>query len=166
AVYIDDVVEALLLAAERDQAVGERFLISGPDSVTWREFYEAYERMLGTHSLVWMSTPEIEALNSTNRVGSRLWLLGQDPRRFLQWAPLRNLYEKARARFISEQVAAKAKRALPSSLYVPNETQLALYRALATVNIDKARRLLGYQPSFDFKRGMELTQQYVAWANL
>lgn len=167
AVYIDDVVDAMFLAAERDEAVGERFLISGPDSVTWHEFWATYERMLGTQSLVFMTTPEIEAANSRQgHVGSKLRLLRQDPRRLLQWAPLRNAYETARTRFISDRFANRAKKSLPTSLYVPNEVQLALYRALATVNIRKARRLLGYDPAFDFKRGMNLTQQFVAWANL
>ncbi len=167
AVYIDDVVDAMFLSAERDEAVGERFLISGPDAVSWTEFYETYERMLGTHSLVMMTTPEIEALNSPQgHVGSKLWLLRQDPRRFLKWAPLGNAYHSARRRFISEKFMNRAKQSLPSQLYVPNEIQLALYRALATVNIGKARRLLGYDPGFDFRRGMKLTEQFVAWANL
>ena len=43
AVYVDDVVSALTLAAERDAAVGETFLISGSSPVTWREFYGAFE---------------------------------------------------------------------------------------------------------------------------
>jgi nucleoside-diphosphate-sugar epimerase len=166
AVYIDDVVDAMVLAAVKEQALGERFLIAGPDHVSWHSFYDTYERMLGTNSLVFLTTAEIRALNSPTRVGSRLWLLAQDPRRFLQWAPLRNLYERARMRFISERVAMRAKQALPSSLYVPNDVQLALYRSRAPVIIDKARRLLGYSPAFDFRRGMDLTRQYVAWARL
>lgn len=166
AVYVDDVADALLLAAERDDAAGERFLISGPDSVRWSQFYAAYERMLGTHSIVGMTTAEIERLNGKKPVSSTLWLVGQDPRRLLQWTPLRNAYEKARVRFISERVVQRAKRTLPSSLYLPNPAQLALYRAAAVVNIDKARRRLGYSPRFGFDRGMARTAKYVAWANL
>ena len=166
AVYIDDVVDALLLAAERDAAVGERFLISGPDSVTWNDFYGAYEEMLGTRSRVWMTTREIEALNSRREVKSTLWLVAQDPRRLLEWPVVRRLYEKVRSRFISERMATKAKQTLPSSLYVPNEVQLALYTARVNVKIDKARKRLGYQPAFTFRRGMELTARFVAWANL
>ena len=39
AVYIDDLVSAALLAAVKEQAVGEAFLISGEAPVTWIEFY-------------------------------------------------------------------------------------------------------------------------------
>ena len=52
AVYVDDVVSALTLAAERDAAVGEAFLISGSAPVTWREFYAAFEKMLGKKAVV------------------------------------------------------------------------------------------------------------------
>jgi len=31
--------------------------------------------------------------------------------------------------------------------------------------IDKAKRLLGYQPAFDFESGMQLTEQWAKWAN-
>jgi hypothetical protein len=34
------------------------------------------------------------------------------------------------------------------------------------VSTDKARRVLGFTPKFDFTRGMELTGAWAAWANL
>jgi nucleoside-diphosphate-sugar epimerase len=33
-------------------------------------------------------------------------------------------------------------------------------------SIDKAVRLLGYQPRFDLDRGMALTEEWARWANL
>jgi len=61
-VYVDDVVNALILAAERDQAVGERFLISGPKPVMWRDFFGAIESHLGVKSLTFMSDEELKCL--------------------------------------------------------------------------------------------------------
>jgi hypothetical protein len=40
------------------------------------------------------------------------------------------------------------------------------YQARARIRIDKAKRLLGYEPSFDLAAGMKCTQQWAAWANL
>ena len=57
AVYIDDVAEAVLLAAEREQAVGEAFLISG-EPITYRDFYERFAQMLGGQRTVPMSADE------------------------------------------------------------------------------------------------------------
>ncbi len=38
----------MLLAAVRPEAVGEAFLISGEEPVTWRELYGRFEQMLGS----------------------------------------------------------------------------------------------------------------------
>jgi nucleoside-diphosphate-sugar epimerase len=165
-VYIDDVVNALILGAESPAAVGERFLISGPETIPWTEFYRAYEEMLGKRSVVFMSTAEIQELNRREGVRSTVRGIRLDPRKLLDWPPVRGAYEFARRHLIPESLAARAKQVLPSPLYVPNEVLLALYRARTVVRLEKARRLLGYQPAFDFDRGMALTARFVEWANL
>jgi nucleoside-diphosphate-sugar epimerase len=66
AVYVDGVVDALVLAAQKDEAVGERLLISGDSPVTWRQFYAAYERALGIQSVVLMATEEIHRIARSN----------------------------------------------------------------------------------------------------
>ena len=67
AVYIDDLVDALLLAAVRPQAVGEAFLISGPQSVTWRELYGRYEEMLGFSSTIEIDESEVSKYRQASR---------------------------------------------------------------------------------------------------
>ena len=51
-------------------------------------------------------------------------------------------------------------------IHVPDETLLSLYKPQTHVRIDKARALLGYHPAVDFEQGMDLTAQYIRWANL
>ena len=46
-------------------------------------------------------------------------------------------------------------------LLFPDAARLALYSAVTTVKIDKARKMLGYEPAFDFARGMALTAQHL-----
>ena len=85
AVYVDDVIDAILLAAIRDDAVGESFLISGEQPTTWRDFYGSYERMLGIAATVPMSAANAEAYSIKNRSRSlslfkeSLSILRQDP---------------------------------------------------------------------------------------
>ncbi len=45
-VYIDNLVDAILLAAEDDRALGEAFIVNDGAS-TWREYFDAYARMAG-----------------------------------------------------------------------------------------------------------------------
>ena len=49
AVYVDDVADAVLVAAEREEAIGQDFLISGESPVTWRDFYDSYEQHARIH---------------------------------------------------------------------------------------------------------------------
>ncbi len=46
-VYIDDLVEGLILAGVRPGAVGEVFFISGPAPVPWGEYLAYFAQMLG-----------------------------------------------------------------------------------------------------------------------
>ena len=45
-VYIDNLVDAILLAAEHERAPGEAFIVND-GATTWREFFGAYARMVG-----------------------------------------------------------------------------------------------------------------------
>ncbi len=47
AVYIDNLVDLILLALKNDAAIGHAFIGAEGRGVTWREFYGAYARMLG-----------------------------------------------------------------------------------------------------------------------
>ena len=60
-VYVDDVVQALLLAAVQDGLEGQSFIIAGPDSILVRDFFAAYESMLGIRSTVTVSADELAA---------------------------------------------------------------------------------------------------------
>lgn len=166
AVYVDDCVDALLLAAVEPGAIGARILVSGPDTVTWHEFYRTYERMLGTHSLVLMERAEIERLRKPSSIAPNRGLLRRDPRRLLDWAPARYLYNKVWKRFAGEALRDRTRSVLPVALRLPNEQQLSLFEADTHVLTDRARRILGFAPRFPFDRGMALTEQYVKWAAL
>ncbi len=49
-IYIDNLIDALVLCATVDDAVGEAMNITDGYVVTWREFFEAYGRMAGVTS--------------------------------------------------------------------------------------------------------------------
>jgi len=47
AVYIDDVVQAIIRAATEPDVDGEVMLVSGPEAISWGDYYKAYKRMIG-----------------------------------------------------------------------------------------------------------------------
>lgn len=165
AVYVDDVVDALFLAVERPEAVGERFLISAAEPVPWREFYAAYEEALGVDGVVLMPIEEIDELIHQSKVGANARMLWRDPRWLLHWAPVHRLYTWARHR-VDTRWWQRLKQAVPDPWFVPDTQRLDLYRAKARVDITKARTRLGYEPAFSFERGMGVTRDFITWAQL
>ena len=140
AVYVDDVAEAVLLAAEREQAVGEAFLISG-EPITYRDFYERFARMVGGQRTVPMSADE--AIDRWRKKRRRMELV---PRRILG------------------SPAADARAS--DRVHLPDPVSVMLQAQFATASTEKARQLLGWEPSFDFETGAHLTEQWARWANL
>lgn len=175
AVYVDDLAQALILAATRGAAVGETFLISGAEHPTWLDFYGAYERALGLEGAIrLMGYDDIERrIRASERA-----LAVPTPQRALSgraMLPLRRaarfiygrLGERGRAhalRFYEQGRLLPERRTAEPREFLPNKRMLELYAAKCPVSIDKARRLLGYEPEFGMERGMELTADYLRWA--
>lgn len=188
AVYVDDVIQAMILAATREEAIGEAFLVSAEEPVTWREFYGAYERMLGIESTISMSLREIEELNkpykkAQSTIGQVMTALREHPdilRAILQLPAVDRVHRVARV-FTPSPLQRRIRAALMapsvstrhhplSSLEKPilplTKARVDFFRAHTRVRIDKARRLLGYKPSFDLEQGMSLSEIWVRYSNL
>jgi nucleoside-diphosphate-sugar epimerase len=78
AVYIDNLVDLILLALKNDVAVGHAFIGAEGRGVTWREFYGSYARMLGGKRLHGM--PRAAALTLAAVFESLARLTGLPPR--------------------------------------------------------------------------------------
>ena len=185
AVYVDDLVSAMLLAAVQEGAVGEAFLISGEEPVTWRELYGRFERMLGGRQRTVDMTVD-EALKHWRRwkrqqphaVGEAFRILKSEPKvreriertregHWLRETASALLPESWQQKIKSRLAAVRrpaATRELPIHPLSPQ--MIHFFRASTRVRIDKAKRLLGYRPAFDFEHGMDLTEQWARWANL
>jgi nucleoside-diphosphate-sugar epimerase len=165
AVYVDDVVSAMILAAQEPRAVGQRFLISGPEPVTWGQFYEAIAWAVGANGPQYRPAQDIARQTRRFR---KVLRLAVDPVRALQ-------------RVAQIEACRKALQAglslLPRSLRDRTQQQLfgpvtrrrgqihipdpRFIESRATIGSGKARRELGYVPQFDFASGMQLTTRYL-----
>jgi nucleoside-diphosphate-sugar epimerase len=92
AVYIDDLTAGLVLAAVSPEASGERFIISGPQPVTWASFFTEFARALGTNPPTYRSREEIS--KATRGIVRTVRLTVSDPRRLIKtivsWNPARD----------------------------------------------------------------------------
>jgi nucleoside-diphosphate-sugar epimerase len=120
-VYLDDLVDGLVLAADSPAAAGQVFTLSGGIGVTCGEFFGHYYRMLGRRGPIVL--PTSVAVTSARIAGVILRL--RDPRTEVNAAAMRYL-------------------ARPG-----------------TYSIEKARRMLGYEPRVSVDEGMRRTEEWL-----
>jgi nucleoside-diphosphate-sugar epimerase len=188
AVYVDDLVSAAVLAAVKENACGEAFLISGDAPVTWREFYRAYERMLGVSDrLMNLSAGEARALYLKAKklkgvLAEMRALMAEHPdlrRRLLRTRELafaarsmRGLLSDGLRRRLKDQLAVRGATASGAGAvsqarpHLLDPATIRFQAAKTRVRIDKAKRILDYRPAFGFTYGMQVTEQWARWANL
>lgn len=187
AVYVDDLVDAMFLAATRPCIAGDAFLISGETPVTWRTFYEHYERMIGARRTIGMSAPDALAhweghhRKPRSLVTELKDLLRGDAAARQQLAGarellvLRNLVRRVlpaglrravKARVLATPVPEARVTSQDDGLPVhPLSPRMVTFLSTKTsVSIAKAKQLLGYQPRFDLPTGMRLTEEWARWA--
>jgi len=165
-------------------------LISGEQPVTWRCFFARYARMLGSAEMVSKSAAELLAAYDAQKQRKSKWVLGEvlsilreEPlvrQRLLRTTEVAIAERIARSllpRSIRQSLKAKgggsrqrkkmrtaSEEAKPIRPMFPPAVRF--YVPKTRVRIDKARRVLGYQPVFDLESGMRLTEQWARWANL
>lgn len=192
-VYVDDIVDAMLLAAIRPEAVGEAFLISSAEPATWRELHEGFSKILGLDDrTVAMTSEEAIAHHRGQRwqgpglVRQGLGVLAEDEGlqkkllatrevRLLRWAAAtlvpqtwqpwikKRLGRLARGRGEGRTPSGETHE-LPIHSIPPSTVRFLAART--RVRIDKARRLLGYQPRHDLASGLARTASWARWAGL
>ena len=168
AVYVDDVVTAMILVAQKPEAVGQRYLVSGPAPITWRTFYEGMARAAGAGG------PQLrpaEALARANSRAGQIKRIAMDPelvvRRIAGIGPARKLVTAAlkvlprgMRQTLHQRLFAPAQKRR-GHIHFPDSGRLAFLQGRATIDPAKARKELGYAPAFDFERGMIPTTQYL-----
>lgn len=168
AVYVDDVCKAMILAGVSDKSSGESYLISGAQPITWKAFFEEFQKTIKSDSIQYMPVSEIKK-TMRNPVKLIKTIFG-DPKKAVDWEPLKSILISLRYK-IPSSMRTRIKlmygfysRYSPRPVYFPNSQMLKLYTSKCTVSIEKARKDLGYNPSYNFEDGMQLTDQFIHWA--
>jgi predicted dehydrogenase/nucleoside-diphosphate-sugar epimerase len=185
-IYVDNLVEAIrcALAAEPDKC-GEVFLVSDGDDFTWGEFYRFFADAIGAElrtgpvppkparsnwpgrrladwtAHCWRACRGIMISHELKELGRRVLdtdPVGRIPRDVLQRSP--RLRRWLRNRLKMEQAPVYRRREENS-----NDVFCFTSRSAAT-SIEKARRLLGYQPIVARDTGMQRTLDWLRYAEI
>lgn len=186
AVYVDDVVTAMLLATANRSAVGEVFIISGESPTPWRDFFGAYEDILGRKATVnysWETLSRLQresqrAMGTVAQVRDALRRHPEIARGIVRLPALSAPYKLARKVLPESFWTAVRGWAIADSdgsssgsdrqevIHPLSVKQARFYARKTRFRHDKARSMLGYEPKYSLEAGMELTEQWARWAGL
>jgi nucleoside-diphosphate-sugar epimerase len=170
AVYIDDVVNAIIKALQSSSDCnGKSFIVSGPDAVTWKEYYNSFLLYAGINEPVFMNLQESEEWNVklyTDQPVESKSLLFKDPISFLKKTPVYGFYKQLLKNPSLRKKLLSAKAAIPRPLIYPSKETFENFSCIGTADISKIKSELGFQPRFFFQEGIKKTLLWVDWANL
>lgn len=189
AVYVDDVCEAIMAAIDRDEAVGEAFLLNGDTRLTWRDFITTFagmvegEKTIHDHALdeiagYWKARQPRLRDNATATV--RLAAspefhaqLGTIP---LLGALIRGSKELAGGMINDEQKLAIKSRVQRRSIAVyaddtptmpmPSEGRVVREAYRSWVSNELAKERLGWSPAHSFEDGARRTGEWMRFARM
>jgi nucleoside-diphosphate-sugar epimerase len=183
--YVDNLVDAMLLAAQKPEAVGQIFTITDGERITWGDFVRAHARMLEAElSFDTISSIEVEnhykkqpGLMKASMKASRKVLTGPQLRILLKEIPVADriiTWAWYRTQTMSEVEKDKLRTRLSGggpalnsagSNAMPDAAKVAIQSSDVLFSIEKARRLLGYSPRIQFAEAMQRTEQWLRFAN-
>jgi nucleoside-diphosphate-sugar epimerase len=178
-VYVDNLVEAILLALFEQRAIGNIFFVTDGGQLTWEQFLNDHAALLG------VSLPRISVADLVSKSGERLVrsslrefprvMLSGELRRVLRQIPAFRsfdgfLYSKFQSLPSNIQQAIR-QRAQGPTVFRPKDgnNQVVYHRdnihsaQCRTVahSIEKAQRFLGYKALVSYREGMELTEAWL-----
>jgi nucleoside-diphosphate-sugar epimerase len=183
-VYVDDVVRAIVLAATKPEAVGNRYIVSSSETVEWNYFYQAYTGM-GTIGRVFAVTDDeysrlVRQRKSKSNFAALARLIVQQPEirnaaqenSVLVWSynltkrylPPEHLSQLRAGHLQGASGSTSSSGETERPAFLPGTGLWQLYKSPSRYSIEKAKRELGYRAQIDLKMGMELTAEWARWS--
>ncbi|MGV3631161.1 MAG: NAD-dependent epimerase/dehydratase family protein [Bacteroidota bacterium] len=155
AVHVDHVADVCLLAAQREQAIGEVFLVTDQSRMSWRQFWEFYARMLGKNIA---DFPSVSPLESSGKKRMLRWKARLEKRRLKLTGKINSSNNPlwAKYRFKAPRKLVKMGISFIEKRYpVMDPWDVEAYASHGVIDISKAERLLGFKPRFTVQEAMQ-----------
>jgi len=184
--YVDNLIDAIFLSIENDRALGEAFFITDGERVTWGDFIRAHAAMMDPKPNIGdIASQEIEAYwqrqpsfwrKSVQE--ARGVFLGAELRRLLKripvfdsvlsvaWHRMRKMGREDKDRLRNRILGVNGMASVQASRNsIPDLISCQIQTGSGHFRIDKASRILGYQPRISFAHGIALVEQWLHFAN-
>jgi nucleoside-diphosphate-sugar epimerase len=149
-VYVDDLVNAVVLSLDNDNAIGQTFIVNGGERPTWNEYFHALNDALGLPPLRPAST-----LRSRIKAGVTMPVRKTAKFVLKRFQPsIMRLYQRSN---VAKAFMRSAEAAIKNA---PTGAEFDLYSLRVSYEEQKARQMLAYRPAFSMRDGIALS---VAW---
>jgi nucleoside-diphosphate-sugar epimerase len=182
--YVDNLIDAMFLSMENDRALNDIFFITDGDQVTWGDFIRAHVAMMAptpqvgdaSHEEIMAAQPKaVGMLVGSAKAAGRV-VRSKEFREMLMRIPVTEALikrvwnwvtslppekrDRLRARFGVRRAAVAAK----NGKYIPDPVTVATQSAIVFFSIEKAKRILGYEPRVKFGEGIQRVEQWLRYA--
>lgn len=183
-VYVDNLVEAILLALWRPEAPGQTFFVTDPDPLTWERCLLDHAALVGVDvprvaaaDLVrpprqrlildsWRALPGVIADPELRRVVTRIPVVKRTNDLLYRWFQALSEQTKETIR-LSLRGPDRVVRQRPfEPRFRADDPYIAIQRRGVAHSCDKARRLLGYTAPVTYADGMRLTADWLRFARV
>ena len=155
-VYIEDLIDAVLLSLESPRACGEAFNINGPEVITWNEYFSHLGDALG-----------VPRLREISPARSRIRSSMTTPVRLLARYLMKHHSEALTGMYRSSPfMRSLMKRTEGSLKTIPSPDELAVFGRRCAYPIAKAGSLLGYRPAYSVKAGVAMSARWLGHETL
>jgi 2-alkyl-3-oxoalkanoate reductase len=177
-VYVDNFIEAILLAIEKEEAVGETFFITDKEQTTWQRYLEDFGTMIGVavpHATRdQLAAPPVlssrEALGKIARA-----LLSDEPRSALMHLPFISTVARTvhrgygslspkQRQFIRSKLASasvSSHRSSGARRYDATDYLISAQQRTVAHSCEKAERILGYTSCVSYATAMTRTREWM-----
>jgi nucleoside-diphosphate-sugar epimerase len=184
AIYVDNVVDAIILAIKEDNAIGHALTISDEKAISWKTFFSSYVKMLPTlHSLLGITQRDLKDERARQKLED-LKQIFSNPLHISSVLPYLETESKGLGILISLIKRAKATRShvlSPGSLResanpcdiaevtqdqakLPKIPEIWLEKTFTLplqFSINGASDILGFKPQISFEEGMIKTEKWL-----
>jgi len=190
-IYIDNLIDATILAMEKDAADGEAFIVVDDDGLNWGQVYRAFASLVDSHPpLRSMSVKEIEDMRNGDAPNDiRSWfvkpilLIPQAVKTSLRSPEMRSkMMEIPWLRFMKDRMprptldkmkygengngTASSERSQPVKKALPDDDLVKLYSSQARFSNEKIKKVLGYQQRISFSEALKLIKPWFRYQRI
>lgn len=156
-VFIDNVVDAVFLSLMKDEAVGEKFIISDCKAISWKDFFSYYQRIISSESI-----PEFDPYKKYKYIAltSIIDTIKNMKQKFVPF-PLFKEQNIITRSFDRLSMVSESMNTAMLDVNLHN-----FFKERCVFDISKAKKILGYYPRISLDEGMRLTTAWLRYARL